>query len=139
VPVVTLSLLLAGLVLSAGTPDAGARSETPPDTKAGSQDAYWQVVQDHLPQLNTCYVAEVRSRPPNGGPVPGGTLKAQWTVLDGKVLSVKVLSKFSGASDHFTSCAMDSIRSWHFPKRRTGSVVMTYPFVFLLQPDAGRP
>lgn len=113
-------------------PDAGARAPTPPDAGSKGQDPYWQVVQDHLPQLDSCYTSEVeRSRTAGAGSVPSGTLKAQWTVLDGKVTTVKVLSQFSGASGRFVSCVTDAIRGWRFPKKRAGSAVMTYPFVFL--------
>jgi hypothetical protein len=76
----------------------------------------------------------------DAGPAPSGTLAVRWTVVGEEVTSVEVLSAFPGASERFTRCVTDSIRDWRFPKTKGGGpAVITYPFVFRLPADAGRP
>jgi hypothetical protein len=84
-----------------------------------------KVVNAHLREVQGCYERKLIK-----DPTLSGKIIFEWVIsLTGSVTVVKI--KFSDLRNaEVTSCIQSSIRTWHFPEPRGGSVTVTYPFVF---------
>jgi outer membrane biosynthesis protein TonB len=138
----TVSLLVAALALGAAEAGAGQPAPRLADAGTADREAVRQVVRAHLSEVVGCYAGEARrTGVADAGARPAGKLKIRWAInAEGKVASVEVLEPLPGASEAFTGCMTDAIRSWRFPPPTAGErAIVTYPFVFRSPTDAGQP
>jgi TonB family protein len=131
-------LKLFCIVLSAiptlATADGAASKGTdprPPERTNGasegvlSTDQIAKVVKGHIKDVQTCYEAELTTRPDLQGKVV-----VRFEVgTDGKVISSEV-SETSLKNVAAEKCIVDQSKTWIFPVPKGGSVAVSYPFVF---------
>ena len=91
------------------------------------KDAIFRIVQANKAQLARCHSSILQS-----DPTIQGRIKVQWTIDDGVVKNVIILSNNSG-SDRLARCVMARLRAWKFPGvvPPGGQGVVGYPFVFV--------
>jgi hypothetical protein len=85
-----------------------------------------RVVREHASQIRYCYERELTRTPGIGGKI-----KMKWVIAaDGTVTQAVVESDAMG-NVGVTTCLIDKIRTWTFPKPKGGGIVIvSYPFVF---------
>jgi len=103
-----------------------AESAAPPAAGSAKQlrEQIQQGIAAHRDEVRACYEAHLEKQPEWEGKV---TVKLTVTAR-GKVASAEVVEA-SGADAALTSCISGHARTWEFPKRTGGDVVVTYPFV----------
>ena len=91
------------------------------------KDAIFRIVQSHKAQLARCHSSVLQ-----GNPSIQGRIKVQWTIDDGVVKNVSILSNDSG-SERLARCVTARLRNWKFPGvvPPGGQGVVGYPFVFV--------
>jgi tetratricopeptide (TPR) repeat protein len=129
----------AAAVPTSPSADAGVGASVPTDAGTSNREAVRQVVREHLMELRDCYEAElVRSRAADSGTDPNGKVEIRWTIADGAVTSVELVSATPGIDKHLSGCVANAIRGWRFPIPQGGTTVVTYPFTFK-KPEASQP
>jgi hypothetical protein len=89
------------------------------------------VVKKLISQVERCYLRELLKTAELAG-----KLEVEWTIdTSGRVRSVRQLHS-SVKSTLVSTCVLDSIRGWRFPRPRGGEVIVNYPF-FFNQPSTG--
>ncbi|WP_172603974.1 AgmX/PglI C-terminal domain-containing protein [Fluviispira sanaruensis] len=78
-------------------------------------------------ELRSCYNTVLRKNP-----VLQGNLILRWRILEsGKAANIVVL-KSSIQDQNLLTCIESRISVWNFPKPKNGSVIVTYPFQFIV-------
>ncbi|KAB8031042.1 AgmX/PglI C-terminal domain-containing protein [Fluviispira multicolorata] len=78
-------------------------------------------------ELRSCYNTVLRKNP-----VLQGNLILRWRILEsGKAANIVVLNS-SIKDQNLITCIESRISFWNFPKPKNGSVVVTYPFQFIV-------
>ena len=95
------------------------------DDDIGNKDGVKGVIKRYAGQLKYCYERRLRQVPDLEGRVELG-----WSVFDGAVEGVYVVSNSTGDSE-LADCMMKKVRAWSFPSDVEGDV--SWPFVFLAQ------
>lgn len=91
-----------------------------------SKDEIQRVINAHVGEIQYCYEKQLRG---NSG--LAGRVVLEWTVASTGAVSLVKVSTSSLSSTEATSCMMDRVKKWKFPKPRgNGGVTVVYPFVF---------
>jgi hypothetical protein len=93
------------------------------DEEIGDTGEVTQVVKRYAGQLKYCYEKRLLDNPNLEGRVEIG-----WTVLDGSVEGLYVVSNSTGDGD-LADCIMKKVRRWTFPANISGDIP-SWPFVF---------
>ncbi len=91
------------------------------------KDAIFRIVQAHKAQLARCHSSVLQNNPSIKG-----RIKVQWTIYNGVVKNVSILSNGSG-SKKLAQCIKARLKTWKFPGvvPPGGQGVVGYPFVFV--------
>ncbi len=84
-------------------------------------------------ELRSCYDAALRANPKLAGKITW-----QWRVLENGTASSIAAIENSVNDQNLASCMKNRILSWKFPRPRNGSVVVSYPFKFVINNQSGQ-
>ncbi len=90
------------------------------------RDVVRRVIREHLPRIRYCY-----ERALTGHPGLTGKVLTRFTIGPTGLVADATLSEDTLHSAEATTCILNAVRSWEFPKPRGGGVVVVnYPFLF---------
>ncbi len=84
-----------------------------------------QVVHAHRAQLRYCYEQELTR-----APGLAGKISARWLIGSDGAVTQATVAESSMGNDAAELCVLARIRSWTFPKPKSGDVMVVYPFMF---------